>query len=288
MSHPDCIIAKKEQLRLGILGSPGTGKTTAAHTFPNPINGNLDRKAPPGCQSVPLANADFMRKVLNPAYVKTPTSHLIPANYRDGIKKWLRNALPAMPSGATFILDSWTMLQNYFSIQAQDDNIYCVYDFKTKAKTLNPDGSPVIDKWDVLRHRIVYSAELMNFFKTASCDCIITFHEQVERNEDGKATGQIKALMDGQFKDQITGHLTMFVRQVVIHYDNFKRSNPTDAAYYAAYHREKTGNAITEKTPCYVWQVVASDIFNSILPPGFKCPFVKYMPADYCEYVKFI
>ena len=286
--HPDIITAQKEQLRLGIVGAPGCGKTTAAHTFPNPINGNLDRKAPPGCSSVPLADADFIRKVLDPRYVKSERSHLIPANYRDGVKKWLRNALPALPANSTFILDSWTMLQNYFSIQAQDDPIYCIYDFKTKAKTLNPDGTPVIDKWDVLRHRIVYSAEIMNLFKTAACDTIIAFHEQVERNTEGQATGNIKALMDGQFKDQITGHLTMFVRQIVMHYDQLKRANPSDASYYAGYYNTKYGSPITDKTPCYIWQIVASDIFNPILPPGFKHNFTKYMPADYTEYAKCI
>src|SRR5438046_2476075 len=78
---------KSSRIILGIQGEPGTGKTTAAMTFPNTIFLNLDGEEFAGrdVNQVPLFDYDWVIK-----YGFPPTKAKAQPNRRDAILKFLQ------------------------------------------------------------------------------------------------------------------------------------------------------------------------------------------------------
>lgn len=228
-------------MRVGIMGAPGSGKTTAALTFPKPIVLSYDSKEPEGTTIVPFFDKEF----------ETSLTRDMPNNYkgvRGALLKWLRTEARRAESGTTFILDSWTHLFNALDIWHE-----------AMAPVLFMTKSREIDAYAAHRDRLLFAQEIFREIKSLPYTFVITFHEQIDRDSDGRPTGFLKPLMKGQFADQAASHLSIFVRQVII------------------------------QGPRYVWDVGASPIFHSILPVNFKRVELienRYIPASYQELVK--
>lgn len=197
------------QIRLGLIGAPGTGKTTAARTFPNPIWLDEDNKCPPDVQSIPLYDPAVARK-----FVKLRSA--IDYGPRQGLIDFLKHEGPKFPSDVTLIHDSWTSTMNKLDTW-QAANASQLY-WSTKKNE--------VDGFALHGDRLAMAVEITNAYKSLKCNIIVCIHEQIERDKDGNPLSSIKPLMKGQFADQMAAHLTSFFRQC--HSDKW----PTNKGYY--------------------------------------------------------
>ena len=183
------------QIRLGIIGFPGTGKTTGALTFPNPIVIDYDRKCPPGVRTIPFWDPKLEAKFGGP---------------RHGLREFLKTEGPKFGPEETLILDSWTMVVNQFE-KFLEDNPHLYLTKKNE-----------VDGFKMGSDRLSFAYEIIHMIKALSCNVIIIMHEQIERDDRGQITGRVKPLMRGQFADQMAAHLTDFFRAVIL-VDNQKK-----------------------------------------------------------------
>jgi hypothetical protein len=87
-----------------------------------------------------------------------------------------------------------------------------------------------------------YNIELFALLKSTPCPVVLTFHEQVARNEKGQPTGKFRTVVSGgQFKDVLEGCVGMMVR------------------------------TLNEKGK-YLLQVRSNDVFDAMIAPGYKIP----------------
>ena len=234
------------QIRMGLIGAPGTGKTTFALTFPNPLVIDYDGKLPPGTRSIPFCNSSWLRSQAN-----WRRSSSVNFADRDALIYFLRNDAPKLPADTTLILDSWTSVMNRLDMW-QD---------AVKSQVYWSEKKKEVDGFALHGDRIAMAVEVFNLLKGLSCNFIVTMHEQVERTDDGVLTGTIKPLMKGQFADQMAAHLTAFFRM----------------GFDATKYPETNG---------YYVKVKADKIWRPITPPGFKVPAnVDGIHASYKHFV---
>lgn len=235
------------QIRLGQMGPPGYGKTTAALTFPNPVVLSKDRKEPPGTKVVPFYDREFEKFWSDKRIDRSgPRSALI---------NFLKKEGPKFDPSTTLILDSWTMWFQEFDMWAEEvaPLVYC-----TKG---GPNKPSEVDNFKIHADRITYGYEIMMAMKALPCHCIIDFHEQTERDQNGNAIG-IKLVCKGQFGDQAASHVTSFFR-------NVKKEND-------------------KKEVRFYWQVLPTSEFKgTILPINVK-PRSTFIEPTYENYIKLL
>lgn len=225
----------------GFQGAPNSGKTTAALKFPNPLVLDFDKKLPPGVPSVDFWNPEVVQRI-------TPCS--IRPNRRDALKKWLSEARTMLDPSTTVILDSYTTLMVDWDLHAEAD----------PSPYLNKKGE--VDGFEVHRQKLLYNNTIIERLSALPCRVIVTFHEQVERDEKGNATGKFRPLVSGQFGDQVAGR-----------FSNFFRCNCVE---------DKDGKLI------YTWQIRSTNLFNAVRSPEYKFPEdLKIIPAEYTELCKY-
>lgn len=178
------------QICLGLIGAPGSGKTTACLTAPNPIIFNIDRGLTghigKDILTIPVYSSAFIRDQ------KT--------NRKDFIAKWLGTEAPKLTSEQTLVIDSWTTLQAAFDVQTEKEPVY--------TKNGEEDGFAF---W---KRKQQWSRDICEMIKGLACHVIITFHEQIQRDPTGNPTSKIEPVMQGQFKDILPVYFTDFFRQV--------------------------------------------------------------------------
>lgn len=246
-SPPYIVVTKPiPQIRLGIMGAPGSGKTTAALTFPNPIVLDKDRKCPKDVRSIPFYDPEFEKHWSDKAINRTgPRSALI---------NFLKQEGPKFDPDTTFILDSWTMWFHQFDIWAEKVGPVA---FATEAR---PGKPSTVDNFAIHGDRISYGFEIMEAMKALPCNFIINFHEQSERNAEGNVIG-IKLVCKGQFGDQAASHVTAFFRQIVVA------------------EKDKPAQYLWQVSP-------TNEFKGAICPPGVKEPRPKLIKADYESFLK--
>jgi len=210
---------------IGIQGEPNTGKTTAAISWPNPIVLDYDKKCPPGVHTIPFWDASWIH-----SYMKTKAPLF--ANRKQALIQWLREAGPSLPADATLILDSYTSVEHSYQEYVNVNR----HLFMTKG------DSPEYNQRAMFMDKLNFNIELFALLKSTPCPVIITFHEQVARNEKGQLTGKYRTVVSsGQFKDVLEGCVGMLIR------------------------------AVNEKGR-YIIQVRSNDVFDAMIPPGYKIP----------------
>jgi hypothetical protein len=181
------------QIRGGFIGKPGSGKTTAALTFPNPLVLDKDNKCPPGIDHVPFYDPAVERK--------WATKSAVDYGPRTGLINFLKVEGPKFPVTTTLIIDSWTSFMNAFDIWAD-----------AVAPMIFTNKKNEVDNFAVHGDRLSMGIEIAMACKALKCNVLILMHEQIERDSNGVPTGGIKPLMKGQFADQMPAHLTSFFR----------------------------------------------------------------------------
>lgn len=224
---PDYVIQTpaQSQQRIGLIASPGAGKTTAALTWPNPIVLDFDRKCPPGVNAIPFYNPAVAKKFLLPSHKSA-----IDYSPRYALIDFLEKEGPKFSPDTTLIIDSWTSMMNQLDIW-QETNKTALY-WSDKKKD--------VDGYQLHGDRLTMGIEVAMTAKELPCNIIYLFHEQIERDKEGNALTSIKPVMKGQFADQFSLHLTAFFR--VRHSPKW----PTNNGYY---FRVKADDAFKAVTP---------------------------------------
>lgn len=260
------------QVRLGIQGPPGEGKTFGAATFPNPVFGNIDRGLGAFIGRKDILDIPFY----DPEFCKSMGAKWKPGeaiNKRDAIMTWCRSELPKLSANQTFILDGLTGLESAFDIEEAK---YPVYTDNGKE-----------DKFVFWKNKLIWFQEIFeDIFKTAPCNIVCICHEQVERNQKGDLTGKNNPLFTGQFKDKYVGHLTDQFRQ---HCVDKKSDEKIDDKILKMWRMTKDEFKAMQNTfignSVYCWQTEGDDIFNakaSSMRPGTP----RFIPATYAAFME--
>jgi len=246
-------------IRLGIIGVPGSGKTFAALTAPNPIVADLDNKLAGYIKSnpehkfpiLPFWNKKFVVETLGVKNHGNTNDDRFPHNIRDAFKKWLATEACKLSSEQTLIVDSFTNLNDGFDIQSQLD-----WEKVYSPKTGQED---VFAFWKL---KLQFNTEINALLKNLTCNVISIFHELPERDENGRVLG-IKPLIQGQSADRVPKDYTDFYRQKVITRDmDIKKFPGVD---WAGDERE-----------IYVWQRCKDQYFQIACSSSVKgAPFVR-------------
>jgi len=189
------------QIRLAIQSASGEGKTVAALTAPNPVVLDADNnlsitkaicagKSADNVTVIPICDKEWIQK------------NLAVSNGRDAVFKWISVEAPKLSASHTLILDSWTFIQNAFDSQTRLE------------PSIGRGGAE--DKFAFWERKLTWSKSVCEILRVLKCNVIVTFHETVERNEEGVATGKLKPLMQGAFADQLKGHFTDWFRQTAV------------------------------------------------------------------------
>lgn len=222
-------------LRLALQGAPGTGKTYAAVTFPNPLVLDFDNKlgahrSRSDISVIPFYDNDSIEAISQEIRKK---SAKIPGGIVDRantLLAWLKGPALLLAPEQTLIIDSWSMLQNNFDAAA------------AATPVMGKDGT--VDKFEFWARKQKYSLAALESLKSLACRVIVTFHETVERDDSGNLTGKLNPLMDGKVKDQLQQHFTDWYRQI------------------ADIPRDSAGKIIPGKPVEYLWQIKSDNLCN--------------------------
>lgn len=200
---------KFPQIKLGVQGDSGTGKSFLGQHFPNPIyadaDGNLNRLAGNNkLHVVPLHSAEFLETYAGGKFkAQKPMPEGMP-NVKDAVIHFLYNDARKMTAEQTLIWDSWS------SIMDNLNNWYCANPVMVR----KDDGSYAEDTRKMYAEYKDYATVFFTGMKALKCHVIVTFHEWKPRD---KITGnviedKIAPLMEGSYKDQIKKNFTDFFR----------------------------------------------------------------------------
>jgi len=214
------------QIRLLLLGRPGTGKTfSVCTTFPGIIVADFDngltsadiRKL--GILSMPFYDMDWIKK-------NFPNSGDRAAS---AFKAWLNNEARKLEKDQTLFIDSLSALDDSFHIETEK---------------LAPAGkSGERDGFFVWNQKQVFFRDIHNIFKALKCNVVVAAHEKEERDADsGALLGKVSPLMTGVFASKLGSQYTDVVR-------TFSKEE-RDAA------GKPTGKTI------YQWQVKSDDKYD--------------------------
>lgn len=228
---------KSYQIRLGLMGASGTGKTWGALTFPNPvvidIDGNLlAHKKREDLQVLPFNDYEWIK-----SWYKYGGEIVYPV--RDALEKWLKDTAPKLEKDQTLILDSWTTLQTEFDKQT------VMEPSRTK------DGS--IDEYAFWERKADYSERILSCLKTLKCHVVVTFHEQEPRADfNNKLLSKVEPLMQGRFVKKIGLFFTDFFQTFVTTEVDAATKQPINPKYWWRTRSTNELNLKTRMTDCPV------------------------------------
>ena len=274
---PDCRplsdITSKQQIRLGIQGFGGTGKTWSAlgtpdrktRGFPNPLVVNIDRGlgAHQGCADI----------------LELPFYKLFHhAEMKDKLISWLNTHGPRLTENQTLIMDSLSSIEQIYH-QWFENN-----------KSLFVASNGKLNEFAEWNFKEKFFNELHLLLHTLKCDIIILAHESERPDKStvsgqpGQYTGKIRPLMTGKVGDTIIKEYTDWFRQ-----RSFAKTNDPKESTLESFRMSKIDflemqNAFVGDT-IYVWQTKGDDYFDAkasslINPPTF-------IPATYESFLKY-
>jgi len=272
---PGCVsldtLKERPQIRLGIQGYGGTGKTWSALTFPNPIVLNLDRGL-----GAHQGRSDVIEI---PFYKKEFAGN--GNELKDKLLVWLEKEGMKITSSQTLVFDGCTSLQNAYHRWFADNQ----FSFLTK--------SGKVDDFAEYQVKKKYFAEIFELFKKLHCDVIFIAHEAAQRDKSttpgqpGEYTGKIRPLLSGQFNDEILNHMTDWFRQHASDKPDLTQEiKPTTLAAFGMSSKEfiEMCNSFPRNTT-YYWQTDSDSNFDG------KCSslvsFPKFLKADYSSFLKY-
>lgn len=262
------------QIRLGLQGFGGTGKTYSSLTFPNPIVYNIDRGL-----GAHTGRADVIEIPLHSAaFCKTIDPNFDPDRLKDVILTWLYKEGPKLTSNQTLVVDGNTGIQNAYHRWYRKNQ----RNFLTKGGQINDFA-----EWT---EKKVFFGELMELLKTLRCHVVYICHEVDQKDKNGPMgpsySGKIRPLLTGAFGDEILTHFTDWFRQMsrakvdpnTIGDDVLKLWRMTKDEFRKM-QDSFTGNAI------YYWRTESDDIFDAKCSSLVNAPTL--VPATYESFVKY-
>jgi len=229
------------QIRLGLLGESGTGKTFSALTFPNPVvadfDGGLVAHQGRDIIAIPFHEHDWVKDAPR-GKITHPNGG---PNRRDAFLEWLKTEAVKLEKDQTLVLDSWTTLQDAFDAQTDLE------------PAVNNDGK--IDSYVFWERKIDFSKQVMTSLKGLKCHVVVTFHESKVRDpKTGQLMDKIAPLMQGKF-----------VASLMLHFTDFFRCHAKDKIKLDANKKpvldELTGKQVVEDT-IFLWQCKSDSSVN--------------------------
>lgn len=264
----------EQQIRLGIQGYGGTGKTWAALTFPNPIVLNLDRGlgAHTGRKDVieiPMHSEVFC-KVIDPNFNSF--------KLKDVVTTWLSKEGCKLTANQTLIFDGGTPLQNAYHRWYE----------KNKNMFLTKEGK--IDGFAEWSQKKVYYGEIYEVFKTLRCNVVVLNHEVDQRDKVAigspvSYSGKIRPLLSGGFADELVNHHTDFFRQLC---RDKKSAVTADELKQWGFSTQKEYDAMCDTfsdNTIYYWQTEGDDKFDAKRSSLVGAP--RFIPARYESFLKY-
>lgn len=264
------MLKDKPQIRLGIQGYGGTGKTWAALTFPNPIVLNLDRG---------LGAHQGRGDVIEIPFYKKEFAG-VGNELKDKLLIWLEKEGKKLTQAQTLVFDGCTSLQNAYHRWFADNQM----SFLTK--------SGKVDDFAEYQVKKKYFAEIFELFKVLHCNVIFIAHEAAQRDKSttpgqpGEYTGKIRPLLSGQFNDELLNHMTDWFRQHAGDKPDLTQEiKPATLQAFGMTSSEfkEMCNSFPRNT-IYYWQTDSDSTFDG------KCSslvnFPKYLKADYSSFIK--
>lgn len=270
----DCIALDElqdYQIRLGIQGYGGTGKTWAALTFPGPLVVSLDRglAAHVGRKDVieaPFYNIDFCKKI-NP-------NHRDIHNLADTLRFFLDREAKKMEPDQTLIWDGCSGTQFAYHKWYENNKVISTKSGKE-------------DEYAEWRLKIDFFTDIHEAFKGLKCNVIFIAHEVDKKEKDGGYLGKVRPLLGGQFGDQILKEYSNWFRQ-------HSKSKPNEGSVISPQELGRWGFKTREEYDemckefpggtIYYWQLESDDIFDA------KCSLVnfpRFIPANYTTYKRY-
>jgi len=258
------------QIRLLVQGYPGTGKTWAALTFPNPVVLNLDRGlgAHTGRKDVievPFYDDAFVRSWSKDMSYKS-------SGLKDALIKWLEQEATKLTAEQTLVIDGNTGIQNAYHKWFQVNQAR----FLTKTGQVNDFA-----EWTVKKQ---YYGEIMEIFKTLKCHVVYICHEVDLKDKNGITgptySGKIRPLLTGAFGDELASHFTDCFRA-------HSASVPVDAPKSDVVAKDwnmsvsdytKWLSSFRQGT-MYYWQTMSDNVFDA--KASSLVNFPRYIPADF-------
>lgn len=255
------------QVRLGIQGFGGTGKTWSALTFPNPVVLNLDKglgahRGKKDVYELKFNDQQWVKEKLNKPTYK-------PYQLIEVIIDWLTTDALKLTPEQTLVFDGNTGWQNAYHLWYSKNQVVS-------------SSSGKLDQYAEWRLKIKWYGELCELFKTLQCHVVFLMHE----SPDGDG-GKVRPLIRGQFRDEILGHFTDFFRQLA---QDKKPIDKIDEDKLKLWKMTKTefinmqdsydGNTL------YFWQTESDDIFDAKASSLFNRP--RFIPADFESFKKWM
>ena len=265
------------QIRLGLQGAWGGGKTWAALTFPNPTVVNLDRGL-----GAHIGRSDVVEVPLyDDAYCKTIDPNYNASRKKELIVSWLERYANKFQPNQTLVWDGNTPTQN----------AYHVWFEANKHRFLTRDGK--VNEFAEWNQKVPYYSAIFDIFKSMKCHIVFICHE-VDRPDKGnigdpkKYSGKIRPLMTGQMGDELGSHFTDWFRQCVaskpadfnaIKEEDCKRLWKMTKAEFKAMCDTFKGESI------YFWQTEGDEIFDAKASSLVEAP--RFIPANYSSFEKY-
>lgn len=263
-------ITDKPQIRLGIQGYGGTGKTYSALTFENIVVWNRDRGL--GAHTgradvieVPAWNPSFLKSI-NPNY-KTVE------DVKDTTQMWLEREATKLEPNQTLVFDGGTALQkDYESWIAKNEPV---------------TRSGEVDSFAKWRLKIEFFGDIMSIFKTLRCHVIYLCHESEKPDKTGNYTGKLRPLLTGGFSDQLISHFTDWFRQ---HASDKLEADKIDDKVLKLWGMNRNEFISMQNTyprgTMYFWQTEGDAIFDG------KCSslvnFPRFIPSNFLSFQRYM
>lgn len=271
---PDCKTletAQRPQIRLGIQGFGGTGKTTSAMTFSNGaeasvIVANIDKGlgAFAGRKDiVPLEFHDesYCKKV-NP-------NHAGPKDLKSTMMIWLNKYGPLLTNEQTLVWDGGTGTQNAFHRWYANNRVYV-------------NGKE--DMYAQWRLKIEYFTELLESFQRLKCNIVYICHESEQKDKSGEYTGKIRPLLNGQMNDQILNYFTDWFRSKSKSKPDVSKLTEKDLQQWGMTKDEFVKMLLEyPRNTIYYWQTCSDDQFDG--KASSLVNFPDFIPSSF-EYFK--
>lgn len=269
-------LAPQPQIRLGIQGYGGTGKTTSGMSFTTGedasiIVGNIDKGlgAFAGRKDiVPLEfhDLDFCKKV-NP-------NHTGPSDLKTTVLLWLTKEGPKLQPEQTLVWDGGTGTENAYHRFYNANKVY-------------EGTSGKENQYAQWRLKIEFFTDLLECFQRLKCNVVYICHEADQKDPNGTYTGKIRPLLTGQMNDKLMNYFTDWFRARTIDKYDLSKITDKDLALWGMTKEEmaKMQDEYPRNT-LYFWQTCSDSVFDG------KCSsLVNYpdrIPSTYDYFKKYM
>lgn len=261
------------QIRLGIQGPPGCGKTFEALTFANPVVANLDRgltvhQGRKDVIDVPFWKGEFCDSILNRDGIEAPP------NRRDAFLRWIATEARKLTKEQTLIIDSNRQLEVSYHTQ-----------YKLNPVITRKGKENDFEEWT---QKINYFQRLGDLYKELTCNVIYLAHEIDDVDDEGKVNGKVKVALTGQAGRTLASDFTDWYRQFAIAkpINSDMRDRLKDSHFNPGRELDNwIESTAKEHESIYLWQTQSDDSCKMIKTSLLNAP--KFVVAHASTFSKY-